>query len=70
MKYKCQICGEVFEIPAGEEVICPLCFASGDVIESLRTSSQSFPSATRAQFTTSATVFTSLPQMTARRTTE
>ena len=35
MKYKCEICGEVFEIPAGEEVVCPLCYASGDVIKKL-----------------------------------
>ena len=33
MKYKCEICGEVFEIPAGEEVVCPVCYASGDVIK-------------------------------------
>ena len=35
MKYKCQICGEIFEIPAGEDVVCPVCYASGDVIEKL-----------------------------------
>jgi len=35
MKYKCHICGEIFEIAAGEEVVCPLCYASGDVIEKL-----------------------------------
>jgi hypothetical protein len=38
MKYKCHICGETFEIPAGGEVICPLCYASGDVIEKLEDS--------------------------------
>lgn len=33
MKYKCLICGEVFEIPEGGEVVCPVCYASGDVIQ-------------------------------------
>lgn len=33
MKYKCTICGEIFDIPEGGEVVCPVCFASGDVIE-------------------------------------
>ena len=43
MKYKCQICGEVFEIPTGEEVVCPLCFASGDVIEKLEDGPKELP---------------------------
>ena len=30
MKYKCEICGEVFEVKAGEEPVCPLCKATGD----------------------------------------
>ncbi len=37
MKYKCTICGEVFEIAEGEEVVCPICYASGDVIEPIGT---------------------------------
>ncbi len=36
MKYKCHICGEIFEIPSGEEVVCPLCYATGDVIEAIK----------------------------------
>ena len=24
-KYKCKICGEVFELKEGEEKVCPLC---------------------------------------------
>ncbi len=35
MKYKCTICGEIFEIAEGERVVCPVCFSEGDVIESL-----------------------------------
>ncbi len=32
-KYKCLLCGEVFEVPAGEEAICPRCKATGDKLE-------------------------------------
>ena len=32
-KYKCIICGEVFEIEDGEEAVCPLCGATGDDLE-------------------------------------
>ncbi len=32
-KYKCIICGEVFEVQDGEEAVCPLCGATGDDLE-------------------------------------
>ena len=31
-KYKCLLCGQEFEIEEGQEVICPLCGATGDEI--------------------------------------
>lgn len=33
MKYKCKICGQVFEVKEGEEPICPVCKAKGDKLE-------------------------------------
>ncbi len=35
-KYKCTVCGAVFECPDGEEPICPACHAKGDPIELLK----------------------------------
>ncbi len=32
-KFKCTICGEVFEAPSLAEAICPLCGAMGDALE-------------------------------------
>jgi rubrerythrin len=32
-KYRCKICGEVFEVPDGETPVCPLCKATGDNLE-------------------------------------
>lgn len=34
--YKCILCGEVFEVEDGEEIICPLCAATGDDIEEVK----------------------------------
>ncbi len=28
--YKCTVCGKVFDVPEGEEPVCPLCKAAGD----------------------------------------
>ncbi len=33
MKYKCKVCGQVFEVKDGEEPICPVCKAKGDKLE-------------------------------------
>ncbi len=33
MKYKCDICRAEFEIPEGGEIVCPICYASGNVIK-------------------------------------
>lgn len=30
MKYKCLVCGQVFEVPDGEEPVCPVCKVKGD----------------------------------------
>ncbi len=32
-KYKCKLCGEVFEIPVGTEPVCPKCNATGSALE-------------------------------------
>ena len=34
-KFRCKICGEVFEAPSAEEAVCPVCKASGDKLEEL-----------------------------------
>lgn len=33
MKYKCKVCGEVFEVAKGEEPVCPRCKMKGDHLE-------------------------------------
>ena len=35
-KYKCNVCGEIFECPDGEEPICPKCHVKGDKIEAVK----------------------------------
>lgn len=32
MKYKCLVCGQVFEVADGETPVCPVCKATGDKI--------------------------------------
>jgi rubrerythrin len=32
-KYKCKICGKIFEVADGETPVCPLCGATGDNLE-------------------------------------
>lgn len=32
-KYRCKICGAVFEVADGEEAVCPVCKATGDDLE-------------------------------------
>lgn len=32
-KYRCKVCGEIFEVADGEEAVCPLCGVDGDNLE-------------------------------------
>ena len=32
-KYKCKVCGEIFEVRDGEKAVCPRCEAEGDKLE-------------------------------------
>ena len=32
-KYRCKLCGEIFEVPDGETPKCPRCGAEGDTLE-------------------------------------
>ena len=32
-KYRCKVCGEVFEVAEGETPVCPLCGVDGDDLE-------------------------------------
>lgn len=32
-KYKCKLCGEIFEVKEGEEPVCPVCGAKGESLE-------------------------------------
>ena len=40
-KYKCKVCGAVFECPDGEEPICPVCHVKGDAIEPVKEGNRS-----------------------------
>ena len=33
IKYKCKVCGEVFEVPEGTEAVCPRCMQKGSALE-------------------------------------
>ena len=43
MKYRCKICGEVFEVADGETPVCPLC---GVGIENLEVVEEAAPAST------------------------
>ena len=32
-KYVCNVCGVEFEVPVGEEPVCPVCGVSGDDVQ-------------------------------------
>ena len=36
MKYKCKVCGAIFEVKAGEEPVCPVCGARGEALELIK----------------------------------
>ena len=35
-KFKCLVCGQTFEVPEGEEAVCPYCNAKGDKLEEIK----------------------------------
>ena len=35
-RYKCKVCGEIFDVPSGEEAVCPKCHQAGDKLEILK----------------------------------
>ena len=37
VKYRCKVCGEVFEVEQGKEAVCPLCHQKGDSLEVIGT---------------------------------
>ena len=36
IKYKCKVCGAVFEVKEGEEAVCPLCRQTGNALEVIK----------------------------------
>lgn len=40
MKYKCKVCGEIFEVQPGTEPVCPRCGVSGDRLEPIEPESR------------------------------
>ena len=40
-KYKCLVCGEIFEVEDGAEAVCPLCGVDGDNLEEIKEESAS-----------------------------
>ncbi len=43
MKYKCLVCGQVFDIPEGEEVRCPVCKVTGDKVVPYKEEAMTWP---------------------------
>lgn len=37
IKYRCKICGAIFEVEKGKEAICPICHQKGDALEVIET---------------------------------
>lgn len=44
MKYKCLVCGQVFDVPEGQEPVCPVCKAKGDKLVPYKEETMSWPS--------------------------
>ena len=44
MKYKCLVCGQVFDVPEGQEPVCPVCKAKGDKLVPYKEEAMSWPS--------------------------
>ena len=43
MKYKCLVCGQTFEISDGQEIVCPVCGASGDNVVPYKEEEMTWP---------------------------
>ncbi len=43
MKYKCLVCGQVFEVADGETPVCPVCKATGDKIVPYKEEEMNWP---------------------------
>ena len=46
-KYKCNLCGEIFEVADGETPVCPLCGAEGSDLELIEESKAETPKASK-----------------------
>ena len=44
MKYKCLVCGQIFEVIEGAEIVCPVCKAKGDKIIPYQEEEMTWPS--------------------------
>ncbi len=44
MKYKCLVCGQVFDVPEGQEPVCPVCKAKGDKLVPYKEEAMTWPS--------------------------
>ena len=44
MKYKCLVCGQVFDVAEGQEPVCPVCKAKGDKLVPYKEEAMSWPS--------------------------
>ena len=44
MKYKCLVCGQVFDVPEGQEPVCPVCKAKGDKLVPYKEEAMIWPS--------------------------
>ena len=43
MKYKCLVCGQVFDVPEGETPQCPVCKVTGDKLVSYKEEAMTWP---------------------------
>lgn len=46
-KYRCLVCGVEFEVPDGEEPVCPVCGVSGDDVELIEEVKEEAPAASK-----------------------
>ena len=48
-KYKCKLCGEIFEVKAGETPVCPVCGATGENLQPLAEESKNKYAGTKTE---------------------